>query len=154
MTINASDLLSGASSARSTTSVVTKTTETNLSNLSNSRSALSGALTAATAKTMLSLSGVSGLMSLCALKSTDVTARTQTLKVTYDGTVVYNATIATSALNVGQYACGVGGAYDVANSISSPSLPIKFQSTLLVEITSSLTETDKLTLYYDYVLEA
>lgn len=154
MTINASDLLSGASSARSTTSVVTKTTGSNLSGLSNSRSALSGALTAATPKTMLSLSGVSGLMSLCALVSADSTARTQTLKVTCDGTVVYSAAIATSAVNVGQYACGVGGASSSGGSISSPSLPIKFQSTLLVEITSSLTETNKLTLYYDYVLEA
>ena len=154
MTINASDLLSGASAARSTTSVVTKTIPTDLASLVNSRSALSGALTAAVAKTMLNLSGASGLISLCALKSVDATARTITLKVTCDGVVVYNAAIATGVVNYGHYACGVGGTYAVGNSVTSPSLPIKFQSTLIVEITSSLTETDKLTLYYDYVLEA
>ena len=154
MTINASDLLSGASSARSTTSVVTRTTTTDLAGLIVSRAANSGALTADTAKTMLNLSGASGLMSLCALKSVDTTIRTITLKVTCDGNVVYNAGLSTSAANFGHYACGVGGTSDTSGSLTAPSLPIRFQSTMLVEITSSLTETDKLVLYYDYVLEA
>lgn len=153
MTINSSDLLSGASSSRSTVSVVNTDSNFLLSGITTPRSTLSGGLTASTLKTMLNISGARGVMSICAVRTTDATARTIRLKITCDGTVIYDKNSAVAVSGQGIFSNGISG-QNGTNQIQIGSSMIRFQSTLLVEISSSLTETDKLQLLYDYVLEA
>lgn len=113
-------------------------------------STLSGALTAATLKTMLSVSGVGGTMSLLSLRAVDVTARTIRMKITIDGIVAYDATSAsTTTANNGATIAG-----QFSSSTPMTFTPISWRSTFLIEIASSLTETDKLSLQWHYNTEA
>ena len=153
MTINASDLLSGASSNRSTTSVVNTDLNFNLTNALSPRTALSGALTATTLKTMINLSGVRGVVALCALRTTDATARTIRLKITCDGVVVYDKSSAVNSSGQGIFSNGFSGTGS-SNPFPVGANMLRFQSTFVIEISSSLSETDKLSLLYDYMLEA
>lgn len=108
------------------------------------KSTLSGALTADTLKTMLNITGSAGSMYVLGLVANDATSRALRLKVTIDG----NATPSFDAN---------GGAATTNNGISAAVLsgpPIKWKTSCLVEIASSLTETDKLTLGHMYNLES
>ena len=108
------------------------------------KSTLSGALTANTLKTMLNITGSAGSMYVLGLVANDATSRALRLKVTIDGSV-------TPAFDAN------GGAATSNNGISAAVLsgnPIRWKSSCLVEISSSLTETDKLTLGYMYNLES
>jgi hypothetical protein len=154
MTINSSDLLSGASSARSTTSVVNKSAAVDLANVATANIALSGALTGNTLKTMLNISGAAGRMSLCLIRALDATTRTMRLVVTADGNVIYDKSITVSTDRRGFGAAGIGGLGSAGSFITAPCTEILWQSTLLVQISSSLTETDKIDFHSDYVTEA
>lgn len=103
----------------------------------NTKEELSGALTAATLKTMVTHTG-RGRVNALVIYAKDSTARTLRCKVTVDGTVVFDATSG-SAATLGFGMIVVGGA--VTNSVEFQ--PIDYQESLLIEIASSLTETDK-----------
>lgn len=103
----------------------------------NVKEELSGALTAATLKTMVSHTG-RGRVNALFVYAKDATSRTLRCKLTVDGVVVFDAT--SSAVNSSGYGIVVvGGA--VTNSVEFQ--PIDYQESLLIEIASSLTETDK-----------
>jgi hypothetical protein len=114
------------------------------------KEALSGALTANTFATIaaLNISG-SGEVPMLACYSKDATSRTLRMRVTVDGVVVFNpaASAAITAANAGLYAAGEYKQVSPSNWFG-PSLPIRFSSSLLVEVASSLTETDKVAVGY------
>lgn len=110
---------------------------------------LSGAMTAGVLKTALSLTG-SGVINWLSLSGSDATTRTLRMKITIDGIVVFDPGVTASTttgtiLPIGTYAEG---------STSFPLIgfqPTNFNSSILVEIASSLTETDKMTFGYNYI---
>lgn len=111
----------------------------------NARALLSGALSAGVLSTLLNIPSGAGRMSLCALSSVDSTARTARLRITCDGVVVFDATSATlSGSGVGIYAAG----FNSGSNVISEGDPIVYTRSLKVEVASSLTETDKLTMFY------
>lgn len=111
------------------------------------REILSGPLTANTFATVLSASG-KGEVPLLVCYSKDGTSRTQRMRITVDGVAVFSptATVASTTFGAGIIAAGsplTGGSGPVALG-----LPIRYNSSLLVEVASSLTETDKLAIGY------
>lgn len=112
-------------------------------------STLSGAMTANTLKTFLSVSGSGGEMPVLSIATNDATARTIRVKITIDGNAYdfTSASISTSGSGV-----ILAGAANTSNPIITPS--IKWKSTLLIEVASSVSETDKLTIYWVYNTES
>jgi len=114
---------------------------------------LSGALTANTYKTMLNITGTSGNIPQLGLFCVDGTSRAIKLKVTLDGAYAKEITSSTiAAINVGIIAAGTS-AY-AATTYLIDGEPLRFKTSCLVEIQSSLTETDKIELRYKYFTEA
>lgn len=110
--------------------------------------ALSGSMTAATLKTALSITG-RGRINWAALYSNDATARTLRMKITVDGSVIRDHTSASiSAANSGFV--GLGGGYFGGGANGLFYQPVRFGESLLIEIASSVTETDKATFAYAY----
>lgn len=105
---------------------------------------LSGALTAATLATAVSVTG-RGRLNFVSAAANDTTARTIRIKITVDGVSIFDATSASvSASNAGIVAVG-------AMTTSGPThQPIDFNESLLIQVASSLTETDKITVYVNY----
>ena len=98
---------------------------------------LSGSLTADTLKTMVSHTG-RGRVNALVIYAKDNTSRTLRCKLTVDGVVVFDAT-SNAVASPGWGMIVIGGA--ITNSVEFQ--PIDYQESLLVEIASSLTETDK-----------
>ncbi|HPL79491.1 MAG TPA: hypothetical protein PKY40_10820 [Burkholderiaceae bacterium] len=89
-------------------------------------------------------------MNWTAVYTNDVTARTLRMKITVDGSVIRDYTSA-SISTVDTGFVGVGGGY--YNGTTGPRAfyqPIRFSESLLIEIASSVTETDKATFAYNY----
>jgi len=121
----------------------------NLVGAANAVSAASGAMTANTLKTALSVTG-RGRVNWLGAYSADATARTIRIKVTVDGVAVTDQTVATST--AGHGLCAIGGGTG-GNLTSNPSMtfqPVDFRTSLLVEISSTLTETDKMNTAWNY----
>ena len=109
-----------------------------------------GALTAATLVTALSLSG-QGAISLLGCAGVDTTSRTHRLKITLDGVVVYDAT-SDAFTTAGSCLMAIGGFTPNASTFASPLYEsLVFNTSLLVEYASSLTETAKSIVFYRYV---
>lgn len=103
----------------------------------------SGALTANTLATVLSVSGAGAIPALTAY-TLDATARTVRLKVTVDGTSVFDATSSSiTSSGAGIFAAGYS-----SSGLVQFGEPIVFTSSLLVEVASSLTETNKVAIGY------
>lgn len=116
-------------------------------------SALSGALTASTPKVMISISGSAGEMPYLQVGTIDTTTRTVRIRVTVDGRSSPYAFDSTAvSIAPSSYGIIVAGNSSSVN-ISPWSTPIKWTNSLVVEIFSSLTETDKLYIGYRYNLE-
>lgn len=109
-------------------------------------SMLSGALTANTLATLLSLTGV-GVVNFLAFADADggVTTRTMRAQVVIDGVTVWDYTSA-SLVNPSSGE----GVLIIGNSYTEEQIP--FNSSFVVKVASSLTETDQQTLYYKYRL--
>jgi len=110
---------------------------------------LSGAMTANTAKTMLNLSGQGGKIPVLAVRTKDATARTIKLHVTLDGYLTTITSNSISGANVGIIACG-----QIMAAGLSEGEPLKWKTSILVQIESNLTETDKIELIYKRMQEA
>jgi len=104
----------------------------------------SGAVTSGVLKTGLSVTG-RGRLNFFAITSADVTARTHRVRITADGVVVFDSTSAST----GSSGAGIVPVGWFSGSTCGPQ-PINFFASLLVEFTSSVTETDKQNLYYSY----
>ena len=103
---------------------------------------VTGALTANTLATVLSLSG-KGVISFAGCASFDATSRTHRMKITLDGVVIYDATTAATT-NVADYLLPIGSVTNHATL--SPGVifePIVFNTSLLIEYASSVSETGK-----------
>lgn len=101
----------------------------------------SGALTANTLATVLTIS-TPGRIPFLTAYSADITARTIRLVVIADGVTVFDAT-SDSITAVGRGLIAAGQA--IAGSGIQHGEPIRFNSSCVVRVASSLTETDKIT---------
>lgn len=107
----------------------------------------SGACTAATLKTILSVTG-RGALTYLDVGVKDTTSRTSRLRVTIDGTVVYDETNSAAALT--KIVVAHGSITDVLGGQGLEGVPLLFDASLLIEYASSLTETDKASIGYIY----
>lgn len=99
---------------------------------------LSGALTANTLKTLYTKTG-RGRINVLTAQTKNATSRTVRLRLTIDGTVCFDAT--TNAIaDTGRGLIAVG--IYAAGGFSTVFQPIDYQESCLVEVASSLTETD------------
>jgi hypothetical protein len=109
---------------------------------------LSGAMTEGTLKTYLSRTGEAGELTSLAYKTNDTTSRMVRFKITVDGslTPTYDAvSAAITNTNRGAIICGV---VSVPTNYMLMEIPkIYYKSSILVEYSSSVTETDKLTIF-------
>lgn len=104
----------------------------------------SGALAANTLKTILQITGSGGIQWL-SLHCADATSRTLRMKITIDGVVAIDSTSAAIA------GSGYGGVYIGAGAQTNVNVsPMYFKKSLLIEIASSLSETDKLVTSVNY----
>lgn len=117
----------------------------------NVKSTLSGALTANTLKTVLNITGA-GVLKFAGVQTGDTTSRTLRIKITIDGTVAFDATsAAATASNAMQIGVGSLTIRDPATPNYLPALEREpFNSSCLVEIASSLSETDKVYFVHAY----
>lgn len=112
--------------------------------VNGAREVLSGALTAATLATALAVTGAGEVPAL-SIFTKNSTSRTLRLRVTVDGTVVFDST--SNAITSSGYGMVAVGTAETAGMRPAPS-PIKFNASLLVEIASSLSETDLIAIAY------
>ena len=113
------------------------------------RYSLSGAVTANTLKTLLSITGP-GRLDIAAATSNGTTSRTHRMKITLDGTVVFDyTTSAVTTDNVGIIGCGYSA--QTTQTLTPISLEMAyFNKTCLVEYAGSLSETDGARTYLRY----
>jgi len=114
---------------------------------------VSGALTSNTLATVLNITGTAGSMSQLAVSTVDGTARTIRVKVTIDGsgTATFDATSASVASpNNGVV---VVGCVDTGGALVD-GYPIKWKTSCLVEVASSVTETAKFNIGFRHHLES
>ena len=137
-------------SEKVTTSIVNRYSAGSLSDAlaiaanTGAKEILSGALTADTFATALSISGA-GWIDLLYIYTKDATARTIGLKLTLDGTIVFNAVSnAISAGATGMMVVGHRGYDSAAAYWIEKGNQVYFSTSCLVEIKSSLLETDKI----------
>ena len=117
----------------------------------NAKSVLTVALTANTLSTILSLSG-SGTIDFLACQSWDSTSRTHRMKVTLDGTVIFDAT-SRAVASVAKYLPVIGSLVNLSSAAPTMSVipqTIMFNTSLLVEYASSISETAKSYVSYNY----
>jgi len=106
-----------------------------------------GAVTANILKSALSVSG-SGQIDLLFTINGDATSRTHRIKVTIDGLVVFDSTSA--AINAAPSGTSIIGTIPSATGIPVVFQPTYFNTSLLVEVASSLTETSTIVIGYNY----
>jgi len=113
---------------------------------------LSGALVAATYKAILDITG-SGIFSFCGVGTVDNTARTIGLKLTIDGTVAFEA-VSDNLTSANYGMIGIGGRTLTSGTYYSNNVleQIVFNTSFKAEVKSSLGETDKVYLIYNYKL--
>jgi hypothetical protein len=103
------------------------------------RTIASGSLTANTLKTILTVTGAGTFHGL-SFRTANVTSRTIRIRITLDGVVVFDSTSAAIST-------GTTGAI-LTGSSAYPVSPISFNTSAVVEIASSLTETDGISMIY------
>lgn len=106
----------------------------------NAIAVLSGALTAGTLKTVLNATGRGRIGFAAVWHTSDATARTVRIKVTVDGVVVFDH----AANNLSGQTAGLVAVGTIAGNLQW----IEYRQSVLIEIASSLTETDKLSSAY------
>jgi hypothetical protein len=102
----------------------------------------SGALTANTLKTILNVSGA-GIFHVLGARTNDATIRTVRMRLTIDGTVVFDSTSAAAGANTGGLITGSSN-----GTTPLPGATVVFNSSAVFEIASSLTETDTISTLY------
>lgn len=108
------------------------------------REVLSGALTANTLKDIVSITG-GGQIDYLTAYAKNVTSRTVRLVVVLDGVTVFDATSSAVTAN-GSGLMAVGQV--IAGSGSQRSAPIRWNSSCVIRVASSLTETDNVGVAY------
>lgn len=103
----------------------------------------SGALTANTLKTILNVSGA-GIFHILGARTNNTTSRTVRMRLTIDGTVVFDSTSA-ATMNPESGGLITGS---TSGTTPLPGATVVFNSSAVFEIASSLTETDTITTLY------
>ena len=115
---------------------------------SNLRQTLSGALTAATYKDLVTVTG-SGCLKFLGSQAQDTTSRDMYIKVTIDGTQVVERTVLANTVNLaGAIAVGAVGTSTAGDGMVFDHL--YFNSSMVIAVKSSLSETDKVAAVYNY----
>lgn len=114
---------------------------------SNTRETLSGALTAATLLTLHNLTG-RGRLNELTLYTKDATARTVRLQLTIDGLVVFDAT-SSSIATPGYGIVALGGGIVSAQGLMAFQ-PVLWNTSCVIKVASSLTETNKIATGINY----
>lgn len=153
MTILRSTMIPSSSATKSTKAIFNKyaisnTAGISISSINSAIATASGAMTTNTLKSFLNISGVGGQMIYLTIRTADATARTIRTKLTIDG-IAYDFTSAIFG-GTGQGII-LSGADATTNTIVAP--PIFWRSTFVIEVASSLTETDKLIIEWIYNTE-
>ena len=109
---------------------------------------LSGSLSAGVLATALSVSGA-GEIGYLSVYARDTTSRTVRIKVTIDGgtPAVFDAT--SSAITTTNSGLLVVGNLPSSTPYVGAVIPLRWNTSLLIEIASSLTETDKIAIAYN-----
>lgn len=118
-------------------------------NGANAKQVYSGAMTAATLKTILSVTGA-GSIDYLSVRGMDITSRTLRMKITIDGVVVLDSTSAATADASSNGAVYIGVGDGSGATWPAAYEPTLFNASLLVEVASSLSETDKFLIGYKY----
>jgi len=110
----------------------------------------SGPVTATVRKTIFSVSGAAGRLDALMVQSTNSTSKTMTMRIVRDGVEIFLTATATVATTNSFVALG-----DVVSGTTSSVLsdPIEWDNSILIEYTSSVTETDGANISYKYRLE-
>lgn len=124
------------------------TADTTLSFSENAKVVASGALTSGVLSTVLSITGP-GQCPLLAMTTADTTSRTMRMQVICDGITVFDSTSAAIALSA-KGGMVAGSCYSTGRAAEGT--PIRWNSSFLVKVASSLTETDKINIAYRYEL--
>lgn len=119
---------------------------------------MSGACTAGTLKTILSVSGPGALTFLAYGNTNGSVTRTNRLKITLDGVVIFDATTVLSAKSASDVVIPVLGCIAIRDTGSSllggdgvtEGPPLMWSTSLLIEYATSVTETDKANIGYIY----
>ena len=117
----------------------------------NAKTVATGALTANTLATILSLTG-RGTIDFLACQSVDATSRTHRMKVTLDGVVIFDATSSAFG-SVARYCPVIGSVVNLSTAAAHMSVipqTIMFNTSLLIEYASSVSETAKSYIAYNY----
>ena len=112
---------------------------------------LSGACTANTLKTILSISG-RGAIGFLGANATDSTSRSNRIKITRDGIVIYDTTESAAASQMFMQVIGSTSKAASEGFIGLIENIMYFNTSLLIEYATSLTETDKCQFAYTYYL--
>ena len=110
---------------------------------------LTGALTADTYATILEVTSGPGFLTILSVVANDTTARTLTIKLTIDGTEIFEAT--SDSITSADTGIIVLGTYEGAGILSDAN-GRPWKTSLKIEVKSSLSETDKSTVYVAYDL--
>lgn len=115
----------------------------------NATEVLSGALTANTLATALSVTG-GGEIGYLAVYTKDTTPRTVRIKVTVDGgtPAVFDATSSAIAVANGGLLV-VGSLPSSTSNYVGAAIPLRWTTSMLIEIASSLTESNKVAIGYN-----
>ena len=148
---NLNQFLSGVMS-RSPTSIVNKFSSNGWviepvpTTYANTKEILSGALTSATLATLLTVTGA-GVLNIASIYTKDATTRTLRIQIVIDGTTVLDSTSASGSIS-NQGGIVVGYATGTSNGSSGADVP--FNTSLVIKVASSLTETDKIAIGVSY----
>ena len=114
---------------------------------------LCGAVTAGVLKTVLSISGTAGRMPMLLVGSANATSRTIRCRVTVDGQASPYAFDSTTTDNESNnIGIAVAGYYNTTSG-GIPDNVITWSNSIVVEVASSLTETDFIFVAYKYTTE-
>lgn len=112
----------------------------------NAKQALCGAVTATVLKPVLTLTGA-GVLNFFGVYAMDATVRTMRIQIVLDGVTVFDSTSAAIAAP-GQGAFPVG-VWNQTNTMAYPD-EIPFKTSCVINMASSLTETDKFNTFSMY----
>lgn len=113
------------------------------------KASLSGAMTANTLKTVYSKTGA-GVLYIVGMSTVDTTSRTMRMVITLDNQATPCFDSTSAAITVANTAGFAIGYMDTNNAYSPAAQPIPFSTSCLIQIASSVTETDKMNVFLLY----
>ena len=126
----------------------TRVTVANAAAVANAYTSLTGPLTSTVLKNVLEVNSP-GVLNWLGVWTADATSRTLRVQITMDGIVVFNNTSSAIAVSGSGVVIVGGGTYGSGGDASAVMQPLAYTQSLLIEVASSITETDKSTVGYN-----